>query len=139
MRYVAIVAVVAAMAFAVPAMAQPATGPAGANTARGGMQFKRAAGKLTKIDGKALTISVTENGATSDVVVTCTDQTRIFKNAQPAAGAPRGARGPGAGAKFEDLKVGQEVMAGYSAGDNVARMVRITADVAAAGEATPAK
>ncbi len=136
-------------------MAQPATGPAGANTARGGMQFKRAAGKVTKIDGKAITIAVTENGATSDVVVTCTDTTRITKSPTPGAGAAatttgiegaraRGAgRGPAITVKFEDLKVGQTVYAAYSATDNTARMIRITADVAApesgAGAATTTK
>ncbi len=135
-------------------MAQPATGPAGANTARGGMQFKRAAGKVTKIDGKAITIAVTENGATSDVVVTCTDTTRITKSPTPGAGAAatttgiEGARARGADADppYREVRGPQgrpEVYAGYSASDNIARMIRITADVAApesgAGAATTTK
>ncbi len=149
MRYVGVAVVVAAMAFGAPAMAQTPTGPAGANT-RGPGQFLRITGKLTKIDGKALTIAVTENGATKDVVVNCVEQTRFFKAAPPPSGeggqaAEKAAKGRmgGSPAKFEDLKVGQEVMTAYNAADGIARMVRIAAEVAApasgAGEATTAK
>ncbi|MGD1001520.1 MAG: hypothetical protein ABSA67_12585 [Candidatus Brocadiia bacterium] len=125
-------------------MAQPATGSAPANT-RMAQQYARISGKITKIDGQALTIAVTANGETKDVVITCNETTRILKAVAPAAAAtnaPRG-RGPTPQVKFEELKVGQEVMAAYSTADNIARMVRITSDVAApasgAGEATTTK
>ncbi len=126
-------------------MAQPATTGSATAPTRGRMEFERAVGKLTKIDGKSLTVAMTENGTTKDVVVTCTDATRIIKSIRPAnaAAAPvRGGRGPGTPAKFEDLKVGQEVFAAYSASDNTARMIRITAEAApesGGGEATTTK
>jgi hypothetical protein len=134
------------MAFGAAAMAQTPAGPAGAST-RGPGQFLRITGKLIKIDGKALTIAVTDNGATKDVVVNCVEQTRFFKAAVPPAGeggqaSEKAAKGriSGPPAKFEDLKVGQEVMAAYNVADGNARMVRIAAEAAApasgAGEAT---
>ena len=97
MRYVAVAAVVAALALGAPAMAQPTTTGSATAPTRGRMEFERAVGKLTKIDGKSLTVAMTENGTTKDVVVTCTDATRIIKSIRPAnaAAAPvRGGRGP---------------------------------------------
>jgi hypothetical protein len=121
------------MAFGGAVMAQTSTGPSAANTASR-PRFQTLSGKLTKIDGKALTITTTAEGQTKETVVTCNDATRILKTTQPAAGAaeaPKRGRGPGTPAKFEDLEVGQQVMALYNAEDNIARLVRIVPEAAA--------
>jgi len=131
MRCIGVAIVAAAMAFGVAVMAQTSTGPSAAGTA-GPPRMERVAGKLTKIDGKALTI--TAEG--KETVVNCTDTTRIGKRPQPAAEgatAPTRGRGRGIQAKFEDLEVGQELMAVYNPEGNVARMVMITSAAAAPG------
>jgi hypothetical protein len=135
------------MVFGVAVMAQT-TGPSAASTA-GGVHIERVTGKLTKIDGKALTISATVEGKTTETVVTCDDTTRFFKLTQPAAAQPpaegagpamrgRGRGLRGAPAKFEDLQVGQELMAVYNADGNIARMVRITETAAPSSPASGA-
>jgi hypothetical protein len=68
----------------------------------------RVAGQLTKIEGKALTI--TADG--KDTVITCTDATKFSRDGSGAA-------------RFEDLQVGQPVRAYYTAADNTAQAVII--------------
>ncbi len=69
----------------------------------------RLAGKITKIDGKALTISVDGKETT----ITCNDATKFRRDGQSGA------------SKFEDLQVGQSVRAYYLAADNTAQSVII--------------
>ena len=140
--------VVVALALGVSALAQDE----GAVKAR--PQMANVTGKLTKIDGKALTIAPAAEAAAKeakeakevkDVVVTCDDSTRVFKmmptdEAAPATEkgkeAPRGRRVP---AKFEDLKVGQQVRAYYNDKTGLARGVTITTvEAAASSPATTA-
>ena len=73
----------------------------------------RIAGQLTKIDGKALTI--TEGG--KDVVITCNEATKFHRDGDPTP------------TKFEDLKVGQSVRSYYNKADNVAGAVIIAKTV----------
>lgn len=70
----------------------------------------RIAGKLTKIDGKALTITGTDGKAT---VVTCNDASKVSRDGQTEP------------AKFEDLKVGQEVRAYCTKADNIVQHIHI--------------
>jgi hypothetical protein len=65
----------------------------------------RLAGELTKIDGKALTITADGKGT----VVTCDDATKIGRG--------------GGQATFADLRVGQSVRAYHSKSGNVAAAV----------------
>ena len=130
MRYVAAAAVVVAMMFGVTAMAQAPKAPEGTTTITG---------KVAKIDGKALTITATVDGKAQETVVTCNDETRIFTRVAPVAaatattgdkeGLPR--RG-GTPAKFEDLKVGQQVRCNYFTANNTARIVTIVPEAGAA-------
>jgi hypothetical protein len=118
------------MMFGVTAMAQAPKAPEGTTTITG---------KLAKIDGKALTITVTVDGKAQEKVVNCTDETRIFTRIPPVAaatattgdkeGPPR--RG-GYPAKLEDLKVGQQVRCNYTNDNNAARMVTIMPEPGAA-------
>lgn len=73
----------------------------------------RVAGKLTKIDGKALTIA-NEDGS-GDVVITCDDATKYRRDGDPQ----------GAERKFEDLQVGQNVRSYYTKATGVAGTVII--------------
>ena len=66
------------------------------------------AGHLTKIDGKTLTI---DSNARQSTVVTCNGATRFSQS--------------GGQAKFENLKVGEQVWAHYSKTDNTASEVTI--------------
>lgn len=66
----------------------------------------RIAGKLTKIDGKALTITEKEG---KDTVVTCNDATKVHRDGDK----------PDKQSKFEDLKVGQQVRAYCNKADKV--------------------
>jgi hypothetical protein len=59
----------------------------------------RIAGKITKIEGKSVTIA--------DTVVTCNDASKIKRDGQSAPGT------------FADLAVGQEVRAYCTPGDNI--------------------
>ena len=63
-------------------------------------------GELTKIAEKALTISVKDGDKTTETVITCTEKTRVTQQGEEQKPAP---------AKFEDLKVGQQVTAHYNA------------------------
>jgi hypothetical protein len=74
----------------------------------------RVAGKLTKIVGKAITITTTEGTETKDTVVTCNDATKISRDARPNVLL-----------KFKDLRVGQQVRAYCRKADNVALHVHI--------------
>ena len=85
------------MVFAIPAMAQDSKNAV------------RLVGQLTKIEGKALTI--TEGG--KDTVVTCNDMTKFGRDSDKAT------------VKLEDLKIGQPVRTYYDKTTNVALIVRI--------------
>jgi len=65
----------------------------------------RIAGKITKIEGKAVTIDAT--------VVTCNDATKVSRDGQTAP------------AKFEDLQVGQEVRAYCTPTDKIVLHIHI--------------
>jgi hypothetical protein len=140
MKHLGAAIVVVAIAFGVSALAQPEEGAAKARP-----QMATVTGKLTKIDGKALTIAPAADPQAKDakeakeVVVTCDDSTRIFKMiatdevapaGEKAKEAPRGRRVP---AKHEDLKVGQSVRASYNEKTGVVRGITITTVEAAAG------
>ena len=75
----------------------------------------RVAGQLTKIEGKALTITTTVDGVANDTVVTCNDATKFARD---------GDKTP---VTFNDLKVGQSVRSYYNKADNVAAAVIIAA------------
>lgn len=125
MRCVAVAVVIAAMVFGSAAMAQTSRLPPG---------MASVAGKLIKIDGKALTIAATVNGETKDTVVTCDNSTRfgIATSVRSGEGRVEGKETPGAGrpaaAKFGDLKVGQQVTVVYNIESKIAGRVRITAE-----------
>jgi hypothetical protein len=87
-----------ALAVAVPALAQST-------------QPVRIAGKLAKIDGKALTI--TADDGSGDVTIMCTDATKFRRD------------GAQTDAKLADLAVGQMVRAYYNKADNTANAVII--------------
>ena len=143
---VAIVAV--ALAFGVSAMAQTSSEqPAAPPAAPPMLEIEHVVGKLIKIDHRDLTIEATVEGKAKEVVITCNRGTRIFnavprppeEAAHPAEKAAAGqqARGRFArlAAKFDDLKVGQQLRAFYHADDNVAVAVAILAEAPAAKEA----
>jgi hypothetical protein len=74
----------------------------------------RVAGQLTKIEGKALTITATVEGQAKDTVITCNEATKFSRD---------GAQG--VTVTFADLKVGQSVRAYYTTADNIAMAVMI--------------
>ncbi len=73
----------------------------------------RLVGQLTKIDGKALTITSTVDGKSKDTVVTCNDATKYRRD--------EGNKW----VKFSDLEVGQTLRVYYGKDDNVAALVNI--------------
>jgi len=79
----------------------------------GEVKPERIAGELTKIDGKALTITVKAENETKSTVITCTDATKLARD---------GAKEP---VTLEDFKVGQQVRAYYNKADNTALAVMI--------------
>jgi hypothetical protein len=85
------------MVFAIPAMAQDSKNAI------------RIVGQLTKIEGKALTI--TDGG--KETVVTCNDATKVGRDSDKAT------------LTFADLKVGQPVRSYYDKTNNIAIIVRI--------------
>lgn len=90
-------------------------------------------GKLTKIDGKSLTIAAKEKGseATKDVVVTVADTTKVFTREMTKEAKP-------VPAKVEDLKVDQGVRVEFNKTTNVANSITIAVKPAAAAPAAPA-
>ena len=77
----------------------------------------RVAGQISKIEGKAVTITATVDNATKDTVITCNDATKYRRDGAPGS-AP-------SNAKFEDLQVGQQVRAYYTAADKIATTIII--------------
>ena len=73
----------------------------------------RVAGRLSKIEGKTLTITTAADKATQDTVITCNDATKFRRDGDQSAVA------------FTDLKVGQLVRAYYSKADKIAAAVII--------------
>jgi hypothetical protein len=72
----------------------------------------RIAGKLTKIDGKALTITDKDG---KETVVTCNDATKVHRDGDT----------PSKQAKFADLQVGQQVRAYCTKADKVVLGIHI--------------
>lgn len=73
----------------------------------------RVAGKLSKIEGKTLTITTTADNETKDTIITCNDATRVGRDGDKSA------------VKFTELKVGQSVRAYYTKATNIAVAVII--------------
>jgi hypothetical protein len=138
MKHLGAAVVAVAIAFGVSALAQAYVPPP---TKWHKREVESVTGKLTKIEGKALTIEATTlGGKTEEIVVTCDDATRYSKmeavEGEGAAGAKGRPREVRARAKFDDLKVGQEVRVFFHTEDNVAVSVLITS-VAPAPKETP--
>jgi hypothetical protein len=101
----------------------------------GAQQPLRAAGTLSKVDGKKLTITSAEDNVTTTTVVTCDDATQVTRDGEKSPAA------------VGDLKAGMTVRVYYAKPDNVAKAVRIANPAgpgaaangtAAAAPATPA-
>ena len=107
MRHFGMVSLAVAAMFAFNAVLAAQTTPAAV----------RVAGQLTKIDGKALTITTTVSGLARDTIITCNDATKFSRDGDK----------PGTQLKFEDLKVGQQVRAYYTKAENIALAVIIAA------------
>lgn len=130
---IVIVALVAVLAVSFAALAAEGDAKAAGAAKAANPDVAMANGKLTKIDGKSLTIATKEKGseATKDVVVTVADTTKVFtreggKEAKPVP------------AKVEDLKVDQSVRVEFNKTTNVANSITISVKPAAAAPA-PAK
>ena len=122
---VAVLAVVVAFGLSAGAMAQEGQATKEAPKAKA----TKLVGQLMKIDGKSLTITVKDGDKSTDTVITCNDATKITQQGEEKKPAP---------AKFEDLKVGQQVTAFYNA-EKVAVGVMIMKAAATAAPAAPAK
>jgi hypothetical protein len=136
MKHLGAAVVAVAIAFGVSALAQTSEAPAAKSVKR---ELERVTGKLTKIDGRALTIEGTAaEGKTEEVAVTCSRGTHYWKTKAVAEEAAAGEKGRTHSvlipAEFDELKVGQEVRVIYHSNDKVAATVTITADVAAPTE-----
>lgn len=75
----------------------------------------RVAGRLTRIEAKALTVSSTADGAETATVLNIGEKTRYSRDGDKTSYP----------AKFEDLQVGQSVRVYYNAVDNVIGVVCI--------------
>jgi hypothetical protein len=102
-------------------------------------------GKLAKIEGKTITVEETVEGKAKETAIDC-EEAYVFRAITAAAeGAPAGEKEKATPrrhlsvAKFDDLKVGQQVRVYYNTKDNKARGVSITADVSTGGSASGAQ
>jgi hypothetical protein len=137
MKCVAAAILAIAIAFGVSAMAQE-TGKAPAAPAKTAMEIERIVGKLTKIEGRSLTVSATVEGKTEEMTFTVGRGARFWKmraetDVPPPAAGEKPREVPGR-ATFDDLKVGQEVRIFYHTNDNAAVSVLILAEAGGAKE-----